>query len=50
MLKILKREHIRRKTKKKQRELLKLGNHLLRDLGFDAKGFPLNSRCDGKTN
>ncbi len=50
MKKILKHEHIRRKTEKNQRELLKMGNHLLRDLGFDAKGCPLNSCCGDKTN
>lgn len=41
MEEMLKRHRARRKAEKSLRELLRLGPHLLQDLGFDPKGHPL---------
>ena len=35
------RQRVRRTADKNRRELLRLGRHLLQDLGFDQKGCPL---------
>lgn len=43
MKEIRERHKLRRLTIKNQRELLKLGPHLLKDLGFDTKGYLLSA-------
>ena len=44
----LNRRRVRREAEKNRDELLKLGQHLLQDLGFDAKGGRLNPDGRGK--
>lgn len=39
---IRERRHERQQVIKNRHELLKLGQHLLKDLGFDPKGYPLS--------
>lgn len=36
---------VRRQSQKNRRELLKLGQHLLKDLGFNSKGYPIKPNC-----
>jgi hypothetical protein len=48
MKEMLKRQRARRKAEKNRRERLKLGRHLLKDLGFNSKGYPLASDCHEK--
>ena len=38
---LLSRQRIRRKAEKNRSGLLRLGRHLLQDLGFDPQGCPL---------
>ncbi len=45
---ILNRQWVKRKAKKNRRELLKLGQHLLKDLGFNSKGYPIKPNCHEK--
>jgi uncharacterized protein YjiS (DUF1127 family) len=42
MEEMLNRQRVRRQAQKNRRELLKLGKHLLNDLGFNSKGYPIN--------
>lgn len=37
------RQQVKRQAKKNRRELLKLGPHLLKDLGLNSKGYPIKS-------
>jgi len=39
------RQRARRRAEKSRRELLRLGHHLLQDLGFDQKECPLVPDC-----
>ena len=44
------RHRAEKKAMENHRELLKLGEHLLRDLGFDKEGNPLNPRPGATIN
>jgi hypothetical protein len=44
------RQRVRRQTQKNRRELLKLGQHLLKDLGFNSKGYPTTQFFSCKRN
>jgi hypothetical protein len=38
---ILNRQQVKQQAKKNRRKLLKLGPHLLNDLGLNSKGYPI---------
>ena len=48
MEEILSRQQVKRQAKKTRRELLKLGPHLLNDLGLNSKGYPLKPNRDNR--
>jgi hypothetical protein len=44
MKEIRNHRHVHRNAEKSRHELIKLGPHLLNDLGFDSKGYPLKTK------
>jgi len=45
MEEVFNRQRVKRQTQKNRRERLKLGQYLLKDLGFNSEGYPIKPTC-----